>query len=143
MYDRISLPGRHRNVYSLSIIFMNTSNSIMILVGIIGALVIGFFLGKGSGMSKMHQEMMSGDTSMHSMMMDMTASLQGKTGAEFDRAFLAEMIIHHEGAVDMAKMVLEQSDRPELQQLANEIITAQEKEIDQMKNWQKEWFSAE
>ena len=77
------------------------------------------------------------------MMTDMTTSLQGKTGDAFDQVFLTEMIAHHEGAVEMAKMVLEQSNRPELQQLANEIITAQEKEITQMKNWQETWFSVE
>lgn len=119
---------------------MSTSTSIITLVGIIGAAAIGFFIGNSNGMSSMHNAMQPGDQSMPSMMMDMTASLQGKTGAEFDQAFLAEMIIHHQGAVDMAKMVLEQSDRPELQQLANEIITAQEKEITQMQTWQQAWM---
>lgn len=122
---------------------MNTSVSIITLVGIIGALVLGFIIGKGSGMAKMHNEMTSENNTMHSMMTDMTTSLQGKTGDAFDQVFLTEMIAHHEGAVEMAKMVLEQSNRPELQQLANEIITAQEKEITQMKNWQETWFSVE
>ena len=122
---------------------MNTSVSIITLVGIIGALVLGFIIGKGSGMAKMHNEMTSENNTMHSMMTDMTTSLQGKTGDAFDQVFLTEMIAHHEGAVEMAKMVLEQSNRPELKQLANEIITAQEKEITQMKNWQETWFSVE
>ncbi|MFM2383712.1 MAG: hypothetical protein RIQ72_284, partial [Candidatus Parcubacteria bacterium] len=65
--------------------------------------------------------------------------LEGKTGLEFDQAFLSEMIIHHQGAVDMAKQVLATSKRPELMKLANEIIAAQTKEIEMMKKWQTEW----
>ncbi len=77
---------------------------------------------------------------MKDMMHDMASSLDGKTGAEFDKAFLSEMIVHHEGAVDMAKDVLEKSDRAELRTLASEIISAQNKEIEMMQKWQKEWF---
>ncbi len=76
---------------------------------------------------------------MSSMMHDMMASLQGKTGNEFDQAFLSEMIIHHEGAVVMAEAVLTSSERPELIQLAKDIITAQTKEIEMMKMWQRAW----
>ena len=37
-------------------------------------------------------------------------------------------------------MVLAQSKRPELIQLANDIIAAQQKEIDMMRGWQRTWF---
>lgn len=77
--------------------------------------------------------------SMTDMMHDMNASLRGKTGDELDKTFLAEMIVHHQGAVDMAKMILN-SKHPELVKLGNDIITAQEKEIEMMKQWQIEWF---
>ncbi len=77
---------------------------------------------------------------MDSMMQGMTASLNGKTGDAFNKEFLAQMIIHHEGAVAMAKQVLATSKRPELLKLANDIISAQTKEIDMMKGWQSEWF---
>ncbi len=79
-------------------------------------------------------------TSMSAMMHDMNANLKGKTGDAFDKAFLEEMIVHHRGAVDMAKLVLETSKRSELRKLAEDIIKAQEKEIAQMKTWQAEWF---
>jgi len=75
----------------------------------------------------------SGD--MSSMMGDMMKGLEGKTGDDFDRAFLSEMIVHHQGAVDMAQAVLKNSKRPELLNLAREIITAQTKEIEMMKLW--------
>lgn len=80
-----------------------------------------------------------GEMSMEGMMKGMMAGLEGKTGLEFDQAFLGEMIIHHQGAVDMAKQVLATSKRPELIKLANEIIAAQTKEIEMMKKWQTEW----
>jgi uncharacterized protein (DUF305 family) len=80
-----------------------------------------------------------GDMSMEGMMKGMMAGLEGKTGLEFDQVFLGEMIIHHQGAVDMAKQVLATSKRPELIKLANEIIAAQTKEIEMMKKWQTEW----
>ena len=79
-----------------------------------------------------------------SMMMDgMMAGLKGKTGDAFDQAFLDEMIVHHQGAVEMAKAVLAQSNREELKTLANGIISAQEKEIKQMQDWNKQWFGRE
>lgn len=99
-----------------------------------------------ASMVGMHQmadgSMMSnGGTDMSSMMNDMTAGLQGKTGDAFDKEFLAEMIVHHEGAVAMAKQVLATSKRPELIKLANDIISAQTSEITMMKAWQKAWFN--
>ncbi len=75
-----------------------------------------------------------------SMSMDnMTNELKNKSGEEFDKAFLTQMIIHHQGAIDMADLVLQKSTRPELRNLANEIIAAQTKEINQMKAWQQQW----
>ena len=83
----------------------------------------------------------NGHMDMDSMMSSMMAELEGKTGDAFDKAFLSEMIVHHEGAVFMAEAVLKSSKRPELIKLANEIISAQTGEITMMKNWQKAWFN--
>lgn len=78
--------------------------------------------------------------SRSSMSMDgMTNDLKNKSGDEFDKAFLSEMIVHHQGAIDMANLVLQKSTRPELRSLANDIIAAQTKEINQMKAWQQAW----
>jgi uncharacterized protein (DUF305 family) len=77
------------------------------------------------------------DTTMNGMM----SGLTGKTGDDFDKAFLSEMIVHHQGAVDMAQAVLKNSKRPELIKLANDIIKAQTGEITIMQNWQKSWFT--
>lgn len=77
---------------------------------------------------------------MQNEMDAMTAGLQNKSSDEFDKAFLDEMVIHHQGAIDMAELVLQKSNRSELKQLANEIITAQTKEISQMESWRAEWY---
>lgn len=84
--------------------------------------------------------MMGGDgSSMSSMMMDMNAALRGKTGDEFDKAFLSEMIVHHQGAIDMAELALTNAGKQEIKDLSKAIITAQTKEIAEMKAWQKSW----
>lgn len=78
---------------------------------------------------------------MEGMMHDMNASLEGKTGDAFDKEFLDQMIVHHEGAVAMAQQVLAVSRRPELLSLARAIISAQETEIQQMQQWRVQWFA--
>lgn len=52
-----------------------------------------------------------------------------------DVDFIQGMIPHHQGAVDMAKIVLEHGKNPETRKLAQQIIAAQEKEIAWMKDW--------
>ena len=52
-----------------------------------------------------------------------------------DRDFLAQMIPHHEGAIDMSKVLLKDGVRPEVRRLAQEIIAHQEGEIQMMKRW--------
>ncbi|HEV2753656.1 MAG TPA: DUF305 domain-containing protein [Solirubrobacteraceae bacterium] len=46
-----------------------------------------------------------------------------------DRAFAEQMIPHHQSAVDMAEIALERAERPELRELAEQIISSQEAEI--------------
>lgn len=63
---------------------------------------------------------------------DEMTELRDATGADFDRLFLIGMIKHHEGAIDMAQMVVG-SENAEVASLANSIITAQRAEIERMK----------
>jgi len=78
--------------------------------------------------------------SMDSMMMDMVANMKGKSGKDLEKTFITDMIPHHQGAVDMAKLLLEDKTiRPELVKFANDIIAAQEAEIVTMKMWLRDW----
>ena len=52
-----------------------------------------------------------------------------------DRDFVAMMLPHHQGAVDMAEIELKYGTDPKLKALARGIIAAQEKEIAFMQAW--------
>lgn len=52
-----------------------------------------------------------------------------------DISFAKGMIAHHEGAVEMAKIQLQYGKDPEMRKLAEQIIAAQEPEIQQMQQW--------
>ncbi len=71
----------------------------------------------------------------HSMEMDL-----GPADADYDLRFIDAMTPHHQGAVEMAKEAQQKSKRPEIKQLADNIIKAQNKEIEQMKQWRKAWY---
>jgi uncharacterized protein (DUF305 family) len=74
--------------------------------------------------------------------MNMQADVdQLKNAAEpFDLAFIDAMIPHHQSAIDAGKLALNQAAHPEIKQLAQKIIDAQQKEIDQMNAWRKAWY---
>jgi hypothetical protein len=93
-------------------------------------------------MDKMMDRMMKGhdmDDMMSMSMDDMSAMLEGKTGDEFDAAFIEGMIPHHQGAIDMAQAALQSAKHEEIKAMARDIMSAQQREIDQMKQWQQSW----
>ena len=60
--------------------------------------------------------------------------------APFDAMFIDSMVEHHRGAIAMAEQVREESERPELRAMAEEIIDAQVGEIGQLESWRVEWY---
>ncbi|MBA3550994.1 DUF305 domain-containing protein [Patescibacteria group bacterium] len=121
----------------------NTAVIMMVIALVVGH-GIGYFIGN-SGMHSKNSEpvVMNSASSMHGSMASMMVNLEGKTGDEFDKAFLSEMIMHHEGAVVMAEAALKNAKHQEIKSLAQAIIQAQNKEIADMQLWQKNWYGIE
>jgi uncharacterized protein (DUF305 family) len=65
------------------------------------------------------------------MHQDMAIEYTGNADVDFIRG----MIPHHQGAVDMARIVLEHGSDPEVRKLAEAVIAAQEAEIKWMQDW--------
>jgi uncharacterized protein (DUF305 family) len=82
---------------------------------------------------EMSQEQMRG----MGMMMDPQQLANQKP---FDKAFIDAMIPHHQSAIYMAQVAHEKSKIPAIKELAENIMSAQKREIEQMKQWRKEWY---
>jgi uncharacterized protein (DUF305 family) len=120
---------------------------IFTLVGLfIGWLIWGnSFMGRmpRAGVHEMSGSHMMTDENMdmNKMMNGMMGELNGKTGDAFDKAFIKEMIVHHEGAVAMAEAAKINAKHQEIKTMADAIISAQTSEIEQMKKWLNDWYN--
>ncbi len=93
-----------------------------------------------TGNNAMSDHNMMGNSSMHmGMMGDKTDIERLESAEDFDRAFVEEMIPHHQMAVMMAGMLKGGTERAEMKKLAQDIVKAQNQEIDQMRQWLTEW----
>ena len=103
----------------------------------------GATAGKGSGAAAGHdmqamepkgdkgpssQAYAAANAKMHT---DMDIVFTGNSDVDFVKG----MIPHHQGAIDMAKVVLQHGKNAEIRKLAAEIIKAQEGEIAMMRGW--------
>lgn len=103
----------------------------------------GILLGAAIGIAVMSNfrptETRKPDQKHEVLMSEMTTQLKDKKGDDFDSTFLTHMIEHHQAAVDMSLLAEQNAKHPELKKLTQDIITAQKKEIEQMKQWQMDW----
>jgi uncharacterized protein (DUF305 family) len=83
---------------------------------------------------------MSEEVSMEEQVKQLSGELDDKTRNALDRAFAENMIVHHQGAIEMAGKVVDQTKRPEVKALAEEIITTQGAEVETMNGWLKKWY---
>ena len=67
--------------------------------------------------------------------MKMHAAMEIEYTGNADLDFIRGMISHHQGAIDMARVVLDHGQNPEVKKLAQGIIAAQEGEIKWMQDW--------
>jgi hypothetical protein len=107
-----------------------------------GGSYAGSHMGKGSGAGSHAGHAAKGDAGPASaafreandrMHRDMDIVFTGNADADFVRG----MIPHHQGAIDMAKVVLAHGKDASIRKLAEEIIKAQEGEIAMMNDWLK------
>ena len=119
--------------------------------------VVGLAIG-GGGVSLLQNQMMGGGHDMAEMAMPEPAATTADTPAttaykqgmdkmmagmmvpytgNADVDFAKGMIPHHQGAIDMAKVVLEFGKDAEIRKLAEAVVAAQESEITFMQNWLK------
>lgn len=81
--------------------------------------------GMNHGSDQMHQSMMSGMQQMQGM----------KPTGDTDKDFATMMRMHHQQALDMAKVELQHGKSPELKAMAQKIIKDQQKEIAELDKW--------
>lgn len=75
---------------------------------------------------------------MASMNMDMS-HMQMASGKQLDLMFIDMMIPHHQGAIEMARDAMAKAEHQEIKDLAQKMITEQQKEIDQLQQWKSQW----
>ncbi len=112
-----------------------------------GALILGIIIGLISDCPWFQSQNWHSDTMMdrnndrNTAGMNMNHSMHGMMSVKNEQEFLEHMIPHHEEAVETAKDVLARGGTTEgIRTLLNNVITAQEKEIADMKAWYASWY---
>lgn len=114
---------------------MNKESILYGIMGLVaGAVIAGF--SATYAVNNSNQGMMD-DSDM--TIGQMSGILKNKTGDDFDKLFISGMIMHHQGAIDMARLAEQNARHDEVKNLAKDIMSAQSKEIDEMQTWQTQW----
>lgn len=77
----------------------------------------------------------AGDAAFAASEASMHAKMAEASGDTVDSAYIAKMIAHHEGAVEMAEVALRDSRDPEIRRMAQAVVDAQTREIAEMRAW--------
>jgi uncharacterized protein (DUF305 family) len=78
----------------------------------------------------------------HSMGSKSMMVLENASGKTFDVYWMSQMIEHHQGALEMANGVLKDGKDARVKKAAQDIVSAQSKEIKALKGWLKSWYNA-
>lgn len=121
---------------------MNRNSKIIVAlasIAVVGAIAISQWPSNGSG-SMTGMNMTTADTSPSTKaysdaMSGMMKGMMTPATAKPDLDFVQGMIPHHQGAIDMAKVVLQYGKDPEIKKLAEGVVKAQESEISAMNQW--------
>jgi uncharacterized protein (DUF305 family) len=89
------------------------------------------------GTSEVPMEMSSEEMRGMGMMTDPQALADENP---FDEAFIEAMIPHHQSAIEMARVAKKRSENPRIKELAQNIVSAQKREIEQMRGWRERWY---
>ncbi len=89
-----------------------------------------------SGMQGMMGQMTDAQKGYHEAMMRMDPPMMmGMMAKDADVAWACSMIPHHQGAVEMSRVVLRTGDNAEVKKMAEKVISDQEKEIAELTAW--------
>lgn len=114
---------------------MQKDKIIIAVAALAVGILVGSYLLPGSTQSRMSYGMMGGRSFDNKERRGMRQNI--------DKHFIEEMIPHHQGAIDMAKLAETKATRSEIKNLAKDIIETQSKEIADMKAWYKEWYGSD
>lgn len=106
-----------------------------LLYGLIGFFLGGLLVAVAATLEKPSTQSNKDEMSMSQM----TNILNDKNGDDYDQTFITHMIDHHQAAVDMAKLSETRAKHQEIKDLSKAIVSAQEKEIGEMRQWENDW----
>ena len=117
-------------------------NLLLLALMLVAILALASCANSGSGQEQGSSESEDGMQGMGhgSESTDDTSEMLMENGEYSDERFIDAMVPHHQGAIEMAQVALENAEHSEILALAEEIVAAQETEIGQLKSIKQEQF---